>query len=169
MFRFFAVYPFKILFRTFCQGNLTQAKTLNISRFLGRFETITSTCYRGAQGIMIVYDVTDEKSFKNVPKWIRKIKELSNPNVQKVLVANKCDLKQERLITKEKGELLAKHLGIRHKEISALSNLNVEDAFSTLLRKVFKQASNEDSWAEQTVDVSAVHEPPPCNPSCCAQ
>jgi len=118
---------------------------------------------------MIVYDVTDEKSFKNVPKWIRKIKELSNPNVQKVLVANKCDLKQERLITKEKGELLAKHLGIRHKEISALSNLNVEDAFSTLLRKVFKQASNEDSWAEQTVDVSAVHEPPPCNPSCCAQ
>lgn len=141
-----------------------------------RFDTITSSCYRGAQGIMLVYDVTDEKSFRNIPKWIRKTEQLSSPTVQKLLVANKCDLIERRLITKERGELLAKHLDIRYKEISALSNLNVEDAFVSLLRKVFRQACNgeiADSWAQQTlegtVEVSAVYEKPLCNPSCCTQ
>lgn len=125
---------------------------------------------------MLVYDVTDEKSFRNIPKWIRKTEQLSSPTVQKLLVANKCDLIERRLITKERGELLAKHLDIRYKEISALSNLNVEDAFTSLLRKVFRQACNgeiADSWAQQTlegtVEVSAVYEKPLCNPSCCAQ
>lgn len=125
---------------------------------------------------MLVYDVTDEKSFRNIPKWIRKTEQLSSPTVQKLLVANKCDLIERRLITKERGELLAKHLDIRYKEISALSNLNVEDAFVSLLRKVFRQACNgeiADSWAQQTlegtVEVSAVYEKPLCNPSCCTQ
>ena len=122
---------------------------------------------------MLVYDVTDERSSRNISKWIRKIEQLARPDVQKLLIANKCDLKNDRLITKERGERLAKHLDIRYREISALSNLNVEDAFAVLLRKVFRQARNGEtveSWAEKTVDVSAVHEQPPCKIlTCCAQ
>ena len=122
---------------------------------------------------MLVYDVTDERSFRNIPKWIRKIEQLAQPDVQTLLIANKCDLTNDRLISKERGERLAKHLELRYREISALSNLNVEDAFAVLLRKVFRQACNgetAESWAEQTVDVSAVHEQPPCiNITCCAQ
>ena len=103
----------------------------------GRFHTIAATCYRGAQGIMLVYDVTDEKSFNNIPKWIQKTQELASPNVTKMLIANKCDLNKQRVITRERGEQLAQDQEIRYVEISALSNLNVEDAFGTLTQDVY--------------------------------
>lgn len=102
-----------------------------------RFHTIAATCYRGAQGIMLVYDVTDEKSFNNIPKWIQKTQELASPNVTKMLIANKCDLNKQRVITRERGEQLAQDQEIRYVEISALSNLNVEDAFGTLTQDVY--------------------------------
>ena len=86
---------------------------------------------------MLVYDVTDEKSFNNIPKWIQKTQELASPDVIKMLVANKCDLKKQRVITRERGEQLAQDQEIPYVEISALSNLNVEDAFGTLTYDVF--------------------------------
>ncbi|XP_073247373.1 ras-related protein Rab-8A-like [Porites lutea] len=133
-----------------------------------RFETITSTCYRGAHGIMLVYDVTDEKSFRNIPRWIRKTEELASPDVTKMLVANKCDLEKRRLVTKERGELLARNLELPFKEISALSNLNVEDAFSLILKRVFKQAvSPVRSWAERTLEQSVAQGDLFCKPTCC--
>lgn len=140
-----------------------------------RFDTITSSCYRGAQGIMLVYDVTDEKSFRSIPKWIRKTEQLATPEAQKLLVANKCDLNEKRQVTKEKGEMMAKHHDIRYKEISACSNWNIEDTFSLLLRKVFRQACNGEtleSFAQKTFSLSVAHEEQPespCNISCCAQ
>ena len=106
---------------------------------------------------MLVYDVTDEKSFKNIPKWIQKTQELSSPNVQKMLVANKCDLEKQRQITRERGELLAQDLDIRYAEISALSNLNVEDAFATLTQDVLNNyvCSTAEGWATLTVEDTA--------------
>jgi len=86
---------------------------------------------------MLVYDVTDEKSFNNIPKWIQKTQELASPNVTKMLIANKCDLNKQRVITRERGEQLAQDQEIRYVEISALSNLNVEDAFGTLTQDVY--------------------------------
>ena len=86
---------------------------------------------------MLVYDVTDEKTFKNIPKWIQKTQELASPDVIKMLVANKCDLKKQRVITREQGEQLAQNLETRYVEISALSNMNVEDAFGTLTHDVY--------------------------------
>lgn len=138
-----------------------------------RFDTITSSCYRGAQGILLVYDVTDEKSFRNIPNWIRKTEQLASPEVQKLLVANKCDLSKERQVTKERGEMMAQHHDIRYKEMSAYSNWNVEDTFSLLLRKVFRQTINGEtvnSFAQQTVSLSAVHEEASrCNVPCCTE
>lgn len=117
---------------------------------------------------MLVYDVTDEKSFRNIPGWIRKTEELASPDVTKMLVANKCDLEKRRLVTKERGELLARNLELPYKEISALSNLNVEDAFSLILQRVFKQAvSPVRSWAERTLEQSVVQGDLFCKPTCC--
>ena len=127
--------------------------------FSYRFHTIAATCYRGAQGIMLVYDVTDEKSFKNIPKWIQKTQELASPHVIKMLVANKCDFKKQRVITREQGEELAQNLEIRYVEISALSNMNVEDAFGTLTHDVFNShvCLAADSWPALTVEEKAKH------------
>lgn len=112
---------------------------------------------------MLVYDVTDEKSFENIPKWMQKTHELASPNVQRMLIANKCDVMKKRLITKEKGELLAQHFDIRYIEISALSNLNVEDAFAMLTQDVLNNfvCSSAETWATLTVEEKSKQ-------SCCA-
>ena len=106
---------------------------------------------------MLVYDVTDEKSFKNIPKWIQKTQELASPDVIKMLVANKCDLNKKRVITREQGEQLAQNLEIPYVEISALSNMNVEDAFGTLTQDVFNShvCLAAESWPALTVEEKA--------------
>lgn len=63
-----------------------------------RFRTITTAYYRGAMGIMLVYDITDEKSFENIKNWIRNIEENASSDVEKMLLGNKCELNEKRQV-----------------------------------------------------------------------
>lgn len=63
-----------------------------------RFRTITTAYYRGAMGIMLVYDITDEKSFENIKNWIRNIEENASADVEKMLLGNKCELNEKRQV-----------------------------------------------------------------------
>lgn len=63
-----------------------------------RFRTITTAYYRGAMGIMLVYDVTNEKSFDNIKNWIRNIEENASADVEKMLLGNKCELSSGRQV-----------------------------------------------------------------------
>jgi len=94
-----------------------------------RFRTITSSYYRGAHGIIVVYDVTEQKSFNNITKWLKEIDTFAGPTVQKLLVGNKCDLQSERAVTTEQGKELAGKLNIPFVETSAKDSINVEQAF----------------------------------------
>lgn len=69
-----------------------------------RFRTITTAYYRGAMGIMLVYDVTNEKSFDNIKNWIRNIEEHANTDVEKMILGNKCDITDRRQVPKERGD-----------------------------------------------------------------
>ncbi|CAK9301343.1 unnamed protein product [Gordionus sp. m RMFG-2023] len=69
-----------------------------------RFHTITTSYYRGAMGIMLVYDITQPKTFENIAKWLRNIDEHANEDVEKMLLGNKCDMEDKRLVAKERGE-----------------------------------------------------------------
>ena len=66
-----------------------------------RFSTITSSYYRGAHGIIVVYDVTNTNSFQQVHSWIKNVDDFAPKNCQKLLVANKIDLIEERVIKSE--------------------------------------------------------------------
>ncbi|XP_008429973.1 ras-related protein Rab-13 isoform X1 [Poecilia reticulata] len=92
-----------------------------------RFKTITTAYYRGAMGIILVYDITDEKSFENIQNWMKSIKENASAGVSQMLIGNKCDIEPKRKVSKETGEKLAKDHGIRFFETSAKSSINVEE------------------------------------------
>ncbi|CAH1983672.1 unnamed protein product [Acanthoscelides obtectus] len=101
-----------------------------------RFRTITTAYYRGAMGIMLVYDITNEKSFENIKNWIRNIEENASADVEKMLLGNKCELEDKRQVSKERGEQLAIEYGIKFIETSAKNSIRVEDAFFTLARDI---------------------------------
>lgn len=101
-----------------------------------RFRTITTAYYRGAMGIMLVYDITNEKSFDNIKNWIRNIEEHATSDVEKMVLGNKCDMNDRRQISKERGEQLAIEYGIKFMETSAKASINVEEAFLTLARDI---------------------------------
>eukprot|EP01091_Cochliopodium_minus_P001959 TRINITY_DN118_c1_g2_i3.p2 TRINITY_DN118_c1_g2~~TRINITY_DN118_c1_g2_i3.p2 ORF type:complete len:117 (-),score=36.56 TRINITY_DN118_c1_g2_i3:161-511(-) len=103
-----------------------------------RFRTITSSYYRGAHGIIIVYDITNKESFDHVERWLNEIKTFAGDNVEKVLVGNKCDLESKRVVPTVQGEKLAKSLGIDFIETSAKDCLNIEQAFAKLAKNILQ-------------------------------
>lgn len=101
-----------------------------------RFRTITTAYYRGAMGIMLVYDVSNLKSFENISNWIRNIEMHATQDVELMILGNKCDIADKRQVSKEKGEQLALQHSIKFMETSAKANINIEEAFVTLARDI---------------------------------
>jgi len=104
-----------------------------------RFRTITTAYYRSAMGVLLVYDVTDDKSFANIKNWIRNIEQHASENINKVLVGNKCDLMDKRIIDTQRGQSLADEFKIPFFETSAKNAIKVEDAFISLAKDVKKR------------------------------
>jgi len=105
-----------------------------------RFKTITTAYYRGAMGILLVYDVTDEKTFNSITSWMSAIKQHASDGVNKVLLGNKADssgpMVEKKVINTARGQALADQHGIKFFETSAKNNINVEEAFSTIARDI---------------------------------
>jgi len=101
-----------------------------------RFRTITSSYYRGAHGIIVVYDITNPDSFANVRKWLQEINRYASENVQKILVGNKCDLVSERKVSYEDAKELADELGVTFLETSAKNATNVDVAFENMAKAI---------------------------------
>lgn len=101
-----------------------------------RFRTITSSYYRGAHGIIVVYDVTDKESFNHVPEWLNEIDKYACENVNKLLFGNKSDLTAKRVVSTEQGKEFAESQGIEFLETSAKEATNVEQAFLTLATQI---------------------------------
>ena len=94
-----------------------------------RFHTLTESYYRNSHGVVLVYDVTDRRSFDRIQHWAGQIGEYENLRLSKLLVGNKTDLTETRMVTTAEGEELAKKLGMSFVETSAKSTDNVEQAF----------------------------------------
>ena len=94
-----------------------------------RFRTITTSYYKGAQAIVIVYDVTDKDSFDHVKTWMLDIEKFAKENVLKFLVGNKCDLEHRRVVSSEQGKELARLYNIQFIETSAKDTININELF----------------------------------------
>ncbi|XP_034941154.1 ras-related protein Rab-1A [Chelonus insularis] len=101
-----------------------------------RFRTITSSYYRGAHGIIVVYDCTDQDSFNNVKAWLEEIDRYASDNVNKLLVGNKCDLTAKKVVDYAIAKEYADQLNIPFLETSAKNAMNVEQAFMTMAAEI---------------------------------
>ncbi|KAG5553474.1 hypothetical protein RHGRI_011373 [Rhododendron griersonianum] len=121
-----------------------------------RFRTITTAYYRGAMGILLVYDVTDESSFNNIRNWIRNIEQHASDNVNKILVGNKADMDESKTaVPTSRGQALADEYGIKFFETSAKTNLNVEQVFFSIARDIRQRLAESDTKAEApTIKIS---------------
>jgi len=135
-----------------------------------RFRTITTAYYRGAMGILLVYDVTDRTSFSNVKNWIRQIEQHASENVDLILVANKCDCDDSgedlRKVTFEEGSDLAQEYNIPFIETSAKSNINVDECFEKIATNIVTRLDGE---AQAKVDekINLATPNPKGKSSCC--
>lgn len=101
-----------------------------------RFRTMTTSYYRGSQGILLVYDITDKKSFLAIRSWVAQIRQHSDANVNMILIGNKADKNDERMVSYGEGESLAKEFNINFFETSAVENMNVEECFLNIASDV---------------------------------
>lgn len=101
-----------------------------------RFRTITSSYYRGAHGIIVVYDVTDKSTFSNIKQWLQEIDRYACENVNKLIVGNKSDLEDKRAVDTQMAKEYADTIGVPFLETSAKKAENVETAFITMAREI---------------------------------
>lgn len=102
-----------------------------------RFRHLTKQHYQGSKGIILVYDVTDRKTFDNVDGWINSIKENADSNAEMIIIGNKIDL-TDRTVSSEDAKELNNKYGIEVFEASAKSGENVKEAFMKLIDNILK-------------------------------
>jgi len=102
-----------------------------------RFRAITKNYYKGANGIILIYDVTNLQTYENVKNWITQIREETNPNVVIYLAGNKIDIpEEERAVKTEEGKEIADEYKLQFKETSAKDGINVNEVFQELVEKI---------------------------------
>ena len=120
-----------------------------------RFNNIISSYYRGTQGVMLVYDITDLDSFLNLNKWLKEIEKNASKNVYKILVGNKCDMENERKVAVEQGKNFASQYGMKFFETSAKSSTKTSDIFITMTRDIINNLNTNKGKIPKGI---------PCNP-----
>lgn len=132
-----------------------------------RFKTITTSYFRGAQGILMVYDVTERHTFDSILTWMRQIKKFGDQNVDKLLIGNKCDMDKERDVSKAEGQALADKYGMGFVETSAKSGLGVNEAFDTIAKSVVSRLMKSGGYNEPSAGTVKVTKKSGNKKSCC--
>jgi small GTP-binding protein len=101
------------------------------------YHSITSAYYRGADGVVLMYDISNQKSFNSIPQWLSELR-ISNPYVTIILIGNKADLEEERKVSETDGKNYAEKESLLFLETSAKSSMNVEQSFQALLKVLLR-------------------------------
>lgn len=119
---------------------LSQFKFRNIISFCNAFfRSITRAYYRNSVGGLLLFDITNRRSFQNVHEWLEEARSHVQPHsIVFLLVGHKCDLEPQRQVSRQEAEKLAAAYGMRYVETSARDAINVERAFTELTRDIFE-------------------------------
>ena len=127
-----------------------------------RYRTLTTNLYKGAVGIVLIYDITNKKTFDNVRSWITSIEEETSKKIILILVGNKADLKDERKVQKEEGEDIAKEFNLPFFESSAQSGLNVKSVFETLAKLIVEKKAQSANQGQKLTNIKKVEKKKCC-------
>ena len=125
-----------------------------------KFSSLTKGFFRNTDGILLVFDLTNNKSFNNIKKWINEVENNSDNKTKKILVGNKVDMKDNIQVSKNDIDNLCKKKKIKYIEVSGKNNTNVNEAFETLVNLIIDKKSNEELIADygitdQTLSLSS--------------
>ena len=110
-----------------------------------RFRNVISSYFKGAHGILLIFDITSRESFKELENWLGEVERNASPQILKILIGNKCDLVEERDISKDEGEAFAMRNGMQYIETSAKINTNVNEAFEALAKIMVEYSNKKNS------------------------
>ena len=137
-----------------------------------RYYAIVSAHYRRAIGALLVYDVTNLKTFTSAKKWIQELKSKAEPDIVIMLVGNKIDLvdksPDKREVTLEQGEHFANSEGLLFIETSAVASVRVKEAFETLLEEIYKNSRSKNNKRPEHGDNLNPMAEQTRNTSCCS-
>ncbi len=115
-----------------------------------RYKAITSAYYKGAKGCLIVYDTTSQLTFNNIDKWMSEIREKALTNIKVMIVGNKIDLKDKRIVPIEEAMKKSQELQAPIMETSAYDATNVKEAFYDLIREMYKEVKKNLDIVEES-------------------
>ena len=151
---FIYLFPYLQRFRTVKIADKTVKLQIWDTAGQERFRTITSAYYRGADGIIMVYDVTVRDSFNHVREWLQEVDKYASADTCKLLIGNKCD-RSDRVVTEQEGQGLARELGMPFLETSARTAENVEAAFIRMAEQLIKmRAAAKDEEDKAKISIS---------------
>ena len=111
-----------------------------------RYKSLPINCLRNIQGIVLMYDITEKKSFNGINFWLNTIKNLEGDNIVPIiLIGNKIDLEDKRKISKEEGKAKAESMKLNFYEISVKDKINIEAPINDLVNQVIKKINNEEN------------------------
>ncbi|POI25281.1 hypothetical protein CIB84_010969 [Bambusicola thoracicus] len=114
--------------------------------------SITRSYYRNSVGGLLVFDITNRRSFEHVKDWLEEAKMHVQPfQIVFLLVGHKCDLVSQREVTREEAEKLSSDCGMKYIETSAKDATNVEESFTILTRDIYElvkkgEITIQDGW-----------------------
>lgn len=114
-----------------------------------RYRPVLATCYKNAFGVILVYDVSNKKSFANLQQWLAEVNEFASSDLPKLLIGNKADLLDRREIEESTAAQFAAEKGLAYIETSAIESANIREAFLTLVRprlRLNRAASTASTW-----------------------
>ncbi|CAK9036630.1 unnamed protein product [Durusdinium trenchii] len=101
-----------------------------------RFRSIIRSYYRGAAGMLLVYDISQRDSFDHILQWLKEAKDNADPDLVITLIGNKADKERERQVRYDEGKMLARSHGLLFMETSAVTGQSVDDAFLSTAKHV---------------------------------
>ena len=114
-----------------------------------RCKNIPASYYRGGNGVLVVYDITERETFENLNTWLIEIEKNANKNVYKLLIGNKCDLEDKRKVSYQEGKDFADSNGMKFIETSAKTASKVQEAFELLTSEIIKSNLNKEKGLEK--------------------